>query len=98
MINKSEGLIVFKKKIKDNDIFIKILTSNDDIMSGMVYGGNSSKKILTYQVGYFIDFTISRKNTNAPTNPVREQHQLQVTNNSSDEKEPKGIGSNVLIL
>ena len=64
MIEKEEGIIVFLKKIKDNDIFIKILSNNDELVSGMVYGGNSSKKKLTYQVGYFIEYLIIQKNTN----------------------------------
>ena len=44
MINKDEGIIVFTKKIKDNDLFIKVVSSEDKIVSGIVYGGNSSKK------------------------------------------------------
>ena len=44
MIDKVEGIIVFSKKIKDNDLFIKVLSSKDKMISGMVYGGNSSKK------------------------------------------------------
>ena len=44
MINKAEGIIVFSKKIKDNDLFIKVVSSKDKIVSGIVYGGNSSKK------------------------------------------------------
>ena len=68
MIDKDEGIIVFSKKIKDNDLFIKILSSNDKIISGIVYGGNSSKKKMIYQTGYFIEFTVFQKNKNtAPT-------------------------------
>ena len=66
MKNKFKGLILYKKIIKDNDIYIKILASNDQIITGMVYGGNSSKKKLIYQSGFFIDFMISRKNENFP--------------------------------
>ena len=44
MIKKDECFIIFSKKIKDNDLFIKVLSRNDKIISGMVYGGNSSKK------------------------------------------------------
>ena len=64
MIEKEEGIIVFLKKIKDNDIFIKILSNSDELVSGMVYGGNSSKKKLTYQIGYFIEYSIIQKNKN----------------------------------
>ena len=66
MKNNFKGLILYKKIIKDNDIYIKILASNDQIITGIVYGGNSSKKKLIYQSGFFIDFMISRKNENFP--------------------------------
>jgi DNA repair protein RecO len=66
MKNKFKGIILYKKIIKDNDIYIKILASNDQIITGMVYGGNSSKKKLIYQNGFFIDFIVSRKNENFP--------------------------------
>ena len=64
MIEKEEGVIVFLKKIKDNDIFIRILSNKDELISGMVYGGNSSKKKLIYQIGYFIEYSIVQKNKN----------------------------------
>jgi len=66
MINMYEGIIVFSKKIKDYDLYIRILSNNDELISGMVYGGNSSKKKLIYQVGYFIEFSILQKNKNFP--------------------------------
>jgi len=66
MINKDEGIIVFSKKIKDNDLFIKVVSSKDKIVSGIVYGGNSSKKKSIYQIGYFIDYSLFQKNTNIP--------------------------------
>ena len=66
MIDNDEGIIVFSKKIKDNDLFIKVLSSKDKMISGMVYGGNSSKKKSIYQIGYFIDYSLFQKNTNIP--------------------------------
>ena len=72
MINKDEGIIIFSKKIKDNDLFIKLLSSKDKIISGMVYGGNSSKKKSIFQIGYFIDYSIFQKNTNIPPSFIAE--------------------------
>jgi len=66
MKNKLKGIIFFTKKIKDNDLYIKILSSNDEIDSGMVYGGNSSKKKFIYQKGYFVDYYLIKKNQKAP--------------------------------
>ena len=66
MKNKFKGIIFYSKKVKDNDLYIKILSSNDEINSGLVYGGNSSKKKSIYQNGYFVDYTINQKSKNAP--------------------------------
>ena len=46
MLNKKIGIIIYTKLIKDNDLYIKIFSDNDDIVTGIVYGGNSSKKRL----------------------------------------------------
>jgi DNA repair protein RecO len=66
MKNKLKGIIFYSKSIKDHDLYIRVLTSDDKVISGMVYGGNSSKKKLIYQNGYFIDFSLSQKNENFP--------------------------------
>ena len=65
MQSKSIGLILYVKPIKDNDLYIKILTANDKVFSGIVYGGNSSKKKSTYQPGYFIEFNQLQKHSNS---------------------------------
>jgi len=61
MTDKFKGIIYYSKNIKDNDLFVKILSSKDEINQGIVYGGNSSKKKLTYQKGYFINYLIKKK-------------------------------------
>ena len=66
MINKDKGIIIYLKKIKDNDLFLKILSKKDNIISGMVYGGNSSKKKSIYQIGHFVEYNIFLKNLNNP--------------------------------
>ena len=65
MQSKSLGLILSAKLIRDNDLYIKILSVNDKILSGFVYGGNSTKKRHTYQLGYFIEFNQIQKNSNS---------------------------------
>ena len=67
MLKHNEGIIIFSKKIKDNDLFIKVLNNDDEVISGMVYGGTSSKKKLIYQVGYFIDYNLNQKNNMPPS-------------------------------
>ena len=66
MKNKLKGMIFYSKIVKDNDLYIKVISTDDKVLSGMVYGGNCSKKKLIYQNGYFIDFSLSQKNQNAP--------------------------------
>jgi len=65
MTDKLKGIIFYSKNIKDNDLFIKILSSNDEVNQGIVYGGNSSKKKLIYQNGYFINY-FTKKNMKTP--------------------------------
>ena len=64
MTDKLKGIIFYSKNIKDNDLFIRILSKDDNIITGIVYGGNSSKKKLIYQLGYFIEYNIVLKNDN----------------------------------
>jgi len=72
MTDKLEGIIFFSKNIKDNNLFIKILSSKDEVNQGIVYGGNSSKKKLIYQKGYFINYSINKKYQNSPSSILAE--------------------------
>ena len=65
MYKKYQGIITYIKIIKDNDLYIRLLTSNDNLVSGIVYGGNSSKKKFIYQLGNFVNFNFLLKNNNA---------------------------------
>ena len=65
-MKKNEGIIIYNKKIKEKDLYIKILSKNDEIDSGIVYAGTSSKKKLIFQTGYFIEYTLIKKNENSP--------------------------------
>ncbi len=65
MQSKNLGLILYLKPIKDNHLYIKILSANDNILSGLVYGGLSLKKKSIYQLGNFIEFNQLQKNSNS---------------------------------
>ena len=41
MQTKVLGIILYSKLIKENDLYLKILSQNDQLISGIVYGGNS---------------------------------------------------------
>lgn len=66
MQNKNLGILLYSKPIKDNDLFVKFLLKNDQLISGIVYGGNSSKKINIYQLGYYLNLNLNKKNLNSP--------------------------------
>ena len=53
MTEKIQGLIIYIKKIKDNDLYIRVLTQKDELLSGLVYGGNSSKKKIYSSIRLF---------------------------------------------
>ena len=44
MQTKNFGILLYRKAIKENDLFVKILYKYDQIITWIVYGGNSSKK------------------------------------------------------
>ncbi len=61
MLKKTKGILLFTKVHKDNDLFIKFLSEYDEIITGIVYGGMSSKKRNIFQIGYFFNFNITSK-------------------------------------
>ena len=74
MQSKNLGILIYTKPIKDFDLFIKVLSSNDIIINGIVYGGNSSKKKIIYQPGYFIEYIQFQKNIRSKFLVVMDYH------------------------
>ncbi len=66
MQTKNFGILLYRKVIKENDLFVKILSKDDQIITGIVYGGNSSKKKKNYQNGYYLNLSLVKKNSNFP--------------------------------
>ena len=66
METKNFGILLYRKIIKENDLFVKILSKDDQLISGIVYGGNSSKKKNIYQIGYYLNLSLIRRNSNSP--------------------------------
>ena len=62
MQSKNIGFIIYIKKIKENDLYIKILSKDDQLITGIVYGGNSSKKKNIFQIGYYLNLSLVKKN------------------------------------
>ena len=40
MQNKIFGIVLYRKVIKENNLFVKILSENDELITGIVYGGD----------------------------------------------------------
>ena len=56
--SKTTGIILFAKISSENNLYLKILTENDEIISGICFAGATRKKKNIYQVGYFLNLNI----------------------------------------
>ncbi len=66
--NKSRGILLYSKLSSENNLFLKFLTENDEILTGICFGGSTKKKKNIYQLGYFLNLNIKLKNSNFPNN------------------------------
>ena len=62
MQKKYKGILIFVKIYKENDLFIKFLSNTDEIISGIVYGGQSKRKRNIYQIGFYLNLNIIQIN------------------------------------
>ena len=62
---KDEALIIYIKNINENNLLIKLLTKNNGLRIGIVYGGNTKKNKVIYQIGNYINFNLLQKNENS---------------------------------
>jgi len=58
MLKKYKGILVYSKIYKENDLFVKFLSNEDRVVSGIVYGGQSKKKKNILQLGFFLNFNV----------------------------------------
>ena len=65
---KERGILIFSKILSEYNLYIKILTEKDEIISGISFGGSSKKKKNIYQIGYFLNIIINQKKINLPYN------------------------------
>lgn len=69
MMEKKElGILLFNKISSENNLYLKFLTEQDEIITGLSFGGASKKKKNIYQIGYFLNLNIIKKNNNFPNN------------------------------
>ena len=67
MQRKYKGILLFTKAYKENDLFIKFLSSTDEIITGIIYGGLSRKKRNIIQIGFNLLFEVSSKPNMPPS-------------------------------
>ena len=65
---KERGILIYTKISSENNLFIKILTDKDELISGLSYGGSTKKNKNIYQIGYFLHIIVKNKNKNLPNN------------------------------
>ena len=63
---KERGILIFCKISSENNLYLKILTQKDEIISGISFGGSTKKKKNIFQIGYFLNTVIKNKNKNFP--------------------------------
>ena len=54
--SKTTGIILFTKISSENNLYLKILTENDEIITGICFAGSTKKKKNIFQIGYFLNF------------------------------------------
>jgi recombinational DNA repair protein (RecF pathway) len=64
--HKERGILLFSKISSENNLYLKILTQKDEIISGLSFGGSTKKKKNIFQIGYFLNIIIKNKNKNFP--------------------------------
>ena len=65
---KNRAILLYNKISSENNLYLKFLTENDEILTGVSFGGSSKKKKSIYQLGYFLNLNIKFKNSNFPKN------------------------------
>ena len=63
---KERGILLFSKISSENNLYLKILTQKDEIITGISFGGSTKKKKNIFQIGYFLNTVIKNKNKNFP--------------------------------
>ena len=65
---KKRGILIYSKISSENNLYLKILTNDDEIITGLSFGGSTKGKKNIYQIGYFLNIQIKSKSKNFPNN------------------------------
>ena len=95
---KERGILLFSKLSSENNLYVKILTDKDEIITGLIFGGSSKKNKNIYQVGYFLNIIIKNKNKNFPNNITAELSKPYYHNIFNDKYKLHGLLAIVSLL
>ena len=65
--SKTTGILLFTKISSENNLYLKILTENDEIITGICFAGATRKKKY-FSNWIFLNLDIKTKNANYPKN------------------------------
>ena len=95
---KMRGILLFYKISSENNLYVKILTDKDEIITGLSFGGSTKKKKNIYQIGYFLNIIIKNKNKNLPNSISAELSKPYYYNIFNDKYKLHGLLSIVSLL
>jgi len=95
---KKRGILLFCKISSENNLYLKILTDKDEIITGLSFGGSTKKKKNIYQIGYFLNVIIKNKNKNFPNSISAELSRPYYYNIFNDKYKLHGLLSIVSLL
>ena len=95
---KERGILIFSKISSENNLYLKILTQKDEIITGLSFGGSTKKKKNIFQIGYFLNIVIKNKNKNFPNNISAELSKPYYYNIFNDKYKLHGLLALVSLL
>ena len=95
---KERGILIFSKISSENNLYLKILTQKDEIITGLSFGGSTKKKKNIFQIGYFLNIVIKNKNKNFPNSISAELSKHYYYNIFNDKYKLHGLLALVSLL
>ena len=95
---KERGILIFSKISSENNLYLKILTQKDEIITGLSFGGSTKKKKNIFQIGYFLNIVIKNKNKNFPNSISAELSKPYYHNIFNDKYKLHGLLALVSLL
>ena len=95
---KERGILLFSKISSENNLYLKILTQKDEIITGLSFGASTKKKKNIFQIGYFLNVVIKNKNKNFPNSISAELSKPYYHNIFNDKYKLHGLLALVSLL